>query len=405
MRALIVPLAGVCLAFGLQASEWSSHQEAAHAAMLRQDYNAASTLYGESVSLSATPAERAASLASYGVALSRANRNVEARAALEQAMTAGPVDKSVVSVSLASVERNLGDYQSAERVLRAAAQDASATPGGKATVFVNLADLLREENRESEASETLNEAMQLSDVPRAQRISVLVEKAELAREMHQWQNSITDWNKVGEIVASDHSKRLEEVYTGGLGDTWFVAGDLTRAEPLLRRSLELMRGDPESSPSQLAVALTLMARLYLSQNKLALAGEAIDEAISKDVVAVGWDHPQTAMMLEMRAGILSRRGEVEPARDDLEHARSIMTSHFGPESAAVGAVVAEMGDVEQRANRPAVAAADYGFAMRVLRAAGVDSARIGAALVTPYAAALKAAHRGAEAKALLAGGR
>jgi tetratricopeptide (TPR) repeat protein len=412
MRALIVPMAGVCLAFGLQASEWASRQDAAKAAMLQHDYSTAAGLFQGCVSLATTPEDRVTALASEGIALNRANRNAEAKPVLEQALaglaelkgkTSG-ADGLVISGVLASADRSLGDYVNAERILRAAGKDPSGTPGTRATLMVNLADLLREESRQTEAGEVLEDANRLPEVPRAQRISVLVEMAELARETHRWQTSVEDWNMVGEIAASEHSRHLEEDYAGGLGNTWFEAGDLARAEPLLRRSLQLLRGDSDSSPSQIAVALSLMARLYIAQNKLALAREALDEAISKDEQALGAEHPQIAMLLEMRAAILSRRGDPQPARDDLEHARIIMTSHFGAESAAVGGVVAALADVEQRANRPAVAATDYGVAIRLLRAAGADSARFGNALVGRYADALKAAHRPDEAKTLLASG-
>lgn len=408
MRALTVLIVGVSFVFGAQASEWTLGQQAGRAAMQQHDYNTAARIFGNCVSLSTTADERASSLASYGIALNRADRNTEAKAALEQALATaeaqGREDRIVITGVLASVDRSLGDYRSSERLLRTAIADASASQGTRAALMLNLVDLLREETRGTEASAILNEASQLPGLSREQQTSVLVETAELAREAHLWGISIAAWNKIAEIANSEESPRLEELYAGGLGETWFAAGDLARAEPLLRRSLQLLRNDRVASASQVAVALSLMARLYIAGNKLALAEEALDEALAKDENSLGPSHPQIAMLLELRADILSRRGETQPARDDLEQAKLFMSSHFGTESSAVAGVAAALGDVEQRANRPAVAAAQYGVAMRLFRQAGTDSVHFGSALVARYAAALKAAHRPDEARALLATG-
>ncbi len=387
-----------CLAMALQASEWSSKQDRADAALEARDYSAAAQMYSESIPLASNDAERAASRAAYGIALSRAGRNREAKPVLEQALASG-VDRQAVSASLASADRSLGDYQSAEHVLRAASGDTSGSSAGRAELMVNLADLFREEARWSEADSMLNQSAALPDLPRRSRVSILVERAELRREMHQWQESISDWNAVGTIAKQEHSGSLEEVYTGGLGETWLAAGETVRAEPLLRRSLELLRNDPASSSTQIAMALALMARVYTMENKLALARQSLDEAISRDEVCLGQSHPQVAMLLELRAAILSRRGDAEAARDDLDRARSIMTAHFGAESAAVAGVDAALGDVEDHAHEPALAAAAYEQALILLHKTGTDGMNYGEQLSKRYVAALKAAHRSDAAKA------
>jgi tetratricopeptide (TPR) repeat protein len=267
--------------------------------------------------------------------------------------------------------------------------------------MVNLADLLREEGRANEARVVMDEASQLNGLPREERMGILVETAELTRDLHLWSESITEWNKIGEMAESEGSPELEEVFAGGLGETWFLAGDLTRADPLLRRSLQLLRQDPGASASHVATALGLMARLYINEGKLALAGEALDEAIQKDQETLGATHPQVAPLLELRAEVLSRRGEIQSARNDVEQARSIMSSHFGSNSTEVAGVLTELGDVEVRAKRPEAAVAQYASAMELLRAGGVDGFRFEPALVVRYAAALKAAHRTEEARVLL----
>ncbi len=404
MRTLSVLTVGVSLVFGLQASEWTSRQEAGQAALQRHDFSGAAGIFEEAVPLAATANERRMALASYGIALSRTDRNAEAKSVLEQALAADPSsdnERAIILAALASVDRTLGDYRSSEKILRAAIADKTADANAQATLMVNLADLLREEARNEEAGQILIEASNLPGLPRAQEISVLVERAELNREMRLWDASIAAWNQLGEIVTNDHSTQLEAVYTGGLGETWLSAGNVARAEPLLRRSLQLLREDPGTSSSQIAMALALMANVYTAENKLALAAPYLNEAISRDEATLGVAHPQVALLLEIRASILSRRGEPQPARDDLARARDIMAAHFGPESTAVAGVDAALGDVEQRANRPAVAATQYGAALKLLRAAGAEGARYGSVLVARYAAALKAAHRGAEAQALV----
>jgi tetratricopeptide (TPR) repeat protein len=224
--------------------------------------------------------------------------------------------------------------------------------------------------------------------------------------MHRWGESIALWNRIGEIgetgMASDEEAlELRAVVSAGLGDTWLDSGNLARAEPLLRRSLELLRQNPAAHQSQLAVALAAMARLYVAQGKLALAGDAVGEAIERDEKALGAAHPQVAALLEARADIRSRRGETQDARDDLERARAIMAGHLGANSTAVAAVLAALGDVEARAKQPAVAVARYAEAVEMLRNGGGDTLQVASAIVPRYAAALRAAHRSEEAKVLL----
>jgi len=407
VNTFLVLTIGVSLAVGLcAADEWNARQQAARAALQHHDYAEAVRLFGESVSLSTSDFERVTALASYGIALNREGRNSDAKTALEQALAAREKadigDQRIVILGvLASVNRSLGDYHGAERVLRAAIDDPSATGGARATLVVNLTDLLREEGRASEARLVLDEASQLTGLSREDQISILVETAELTRDLHLWNESVVEWNKIGEMAANGDSPELEEMFAGGLGETWFLAGNLARAEPLLRRSLQLLREDSGTSPSQVATALGLMARLYINQSKLALAEEALNEAIAKDEETLGAVHPQVAPLLELRAEVLSRRGEIQSARNDVEQARSIMTSHFGSNSTEVAGVLTELGDVEARAKRPDAAVVQYAMAMDLLRAGGADGIRFEPALVARYAAALKAAHRPEEARALL----
>jgi tetratricopeptide (TPR) repeat protein len=383
-------------------------QQAVSTAFRRADYGSAARLYEACSEAAKTGDGRVASLMLYGIALHRLNRNAEARPALERVLAewkdtpeTPARERPAASAILASVDRYVGDYKSAESVLRAALDAPLPDAEQLAMLMVSMADLLREEARVTEAETLLTEASRLAGLSARQRTDVLVEWAGLALDTRSFETSITLWNQIGEVARGEHSARLEAIATGGLGEAWYTAGDLSRAEPLLRRSLQLLRDDPGTSSAQLATALSMIVRLYLDENKLALAEQALDEAIRKDEDGLGANHPQIALLLELRATILSKRGDWQPARDELERANSIMNAHFGPESPAVAGVLAALGDVELSANRPLVAVANYDRAMKLLRQAGPDTLRFGSGLVAHYAAALRAAHRPDEARALL----
>jgi tetratricopeptide (TPR) repeat protein len=394
MSTLTVLTVGVCLVFGLQAADWSTKQQAAHEAMQHHDYNEAARLFDECVALSKDNTERVAALASYGIALSRADRNQEAKAALEQAMAEWNESivegKAAVSFVLAAVDRSLGDYQGAERMLRTALGAQSGTKSNRLELLVALADLLREEARGTEARMLLSEASHMTGLTPPERTNLLMETAELDLDLHLCAESRELWNEISEIGGTGDSL-VEATVDGGLGESWMAEGNLARAEPLLRRSLQLFRNDPGSSSVRLANALAAMGRLYLSEDKLALADEALSEAIAKDEASLSAVHPQIAALLELRAIMLSRHGEAQEARDALERARTIMASHFGPESIAVAVVFAGLGEVELRANQPGAAVLELGTALRLFRAAGAENTGPGTVIAARYGAALKAA--------------
>jgi len=230
-----------------------------------------------------------------------------------------------------------------------------------------------------------------------------METAGLDMDMHLWDASLALWKQIGELARSDgESPRIGALVDGGLGEAWLAEGNLARAEPLLRKSLQLLRNDPGTSQLQLATALATLSRLYIDEDKLALAEEALSEAIARDEEGLGPGHPQIGALLELRATILSRRGEAQDAREDLERARTIMSGHFGPDSVAVGVVLTGLGDVERQARRTEEALKLYDEALRIFRQAGALNTAPGAAVVARYAAALKAAHRKDEARALIA---
>src|SRR5580693_1398862 len=93
--------------------------------MQKRDFSEAARFFDECVSLSSTSGERLTALAADGIALNEAGRYREAKVPLEQVLAAPAVllteeARVTISAVLASVDRSLGDYRAAERVLRSA---------------------------------------------------------------------------------------------------------------------------------------------------------------------------------------------------------------------------------------------------------------------------------------------
>jgi tetratricopeptide (TPR) repeat protein len=306
------------------------------------------------------------------------------------------------TLQAANRRHELGDYAGTERLLRGGIADASMTTEERAKLMANLIDLLHEQDRITEALAVYDEAMKLSGLAPTEQAVFLIERAELACDLHEWDEGVALWRQVGDLAAAAHSNALEAAYTGGLGQTYYWMGNLTRAEPLARRSLALLEEDTHAAPPQIATAFALMASVYTSEDKLTLAEDNLEQAIEKDEVVFGPTHPQVAMLLEQKAGLQSRRGDAPAARATLGRAREIMTDHFGPDSMAVAAICTLQGEVEQRDHRPAAAVAQYRSALEMVRSAGIAGARFSTTIITRYAAALRAMHQPAAAKALLA---
>jgi tetratricopeptide (TPR) repeat protein len=215
--------------------------------MQHHNYNDAARLFDESVAIAKDSTEHVTALASYGIVLSRMQRNMEAKAVLEQALAewkgTAAEGEAVASGVLAAVDRSLGDYQGAERVLRAAIGSQSTPADNRAALMVNLADLLREEARGNEAKALLDEAGHMDGLAPAERVNILMETAELDLEMRLYAESRELWNEIGGIggIGGSEDSSLEAAVDGGLGESWMAEGNLARAEPLLRRSLQLYR--------------------------------------------------------------------------------------------------------------------------------------------------------------------
>lgn len=406
MRVFSTLVGIVCFVSILPASEWGAKEQTGQAAMQQHDFKTAGDIFLANMSQATTEIERTSALASYGVALAGQKRNAEAKTALENALrnpeSLSDQNRTTVTRMLSSIDRSLGDYAGAERLLRTAVADSSLHANERASLMVKLIDLLREQGRLPEAESVLSDATQLTGLSHEAQTSILVERAEVTRDLHQWNESVALWRDIGDIAQTDRSDSLEVIYTGGLGETYFTMGNTARAEPLLRRSLDLLRKNPDASAAQVATALSLMACLYMAENKLTMAGDALEDAIVRDEDAFGPAHPQVATLLELEATVESRRGDAQDARAHLSQARTIMAEHFGPDSLPVAGVAATLGQVEQRDHHPGAAAAQYKTALDLIREAGADGMKFTATILAQYTAVLKAMHKSDKANALLA---
>ncbi len=405
VEVFFVVLANAMDLNGAANSAWAVRQKAGATALQQNDYTSAIDLFAAALDSAANCDEKANAFSSYGTALTLAGRNKEARSAFEQALsefsnTSDPERVTTLS-RLSAVNRTLGDYNAAEAALRSAIADPLTGNAERADILISLADLLREQGLDSDAAVVLNDAARFDHLPGELHTRLIIERAELARDMHHWDESLSLWNELQAMADSTHWLRLEEVVANGLGETWLARGNSARAEPLLRRALQLVRSDATSTPVQIASVLATIARLYLRTGKLALAEDALNEAIARDEPALGSEHPRIAMLLELNGQIRSRRGEFDAARRDLARAKAIMSSVFGSESLVVAAVHAELGELNTLAHQPVAAAAEYGAAMDMMRKAGQEHPGFAADLVEHYAAALKATHRPEQARALL----
>jgi len=385
--------------------EWKTAYDAGLAASQRHSDEEALVFFEQSWRTSRTAAEKGSSAAGVGQIYRRLNRAKEAKEWLALARQSFAADSrlgsslAVTTADLADVYRATGDYPAAERLLREALVSPACDAESKGLLRNNLADLLREEGRSTEAQPLFKESIDITVAPWNQRVSALIGLADIDRQKGEWEASIDRWNEALEICRRERDARAEAVALRGLGITWLQAGELARAEPLLRRSLWIMENTADMPPEQIASAHSGLAELYRSKNKLALAEGEWSRALQIDRNALGDAHPQVAVLMEMLADVYSARGEFGLARDYAGRASDTMRSSFGENSMPVAAALTNQAAVEERASALDDAAKDYERAVGIARV-HPEYRSFQALLIRRYAGLLRAMHRSREAKAL-----
>ena len=388
-------------------SDWESLQTAGLAAFARQSYEEAVEYFKQSWSMSSSPTQQGVSANDLGQVYRKLGRPSDAREWLQRACNAwraGPREGHGMAVavsSLGSLHRDAGDYAEAEALLREALGVRDPDPDSTAKIRYSLADLLREEGRDAEARQLFLETLRQDEISPKQRMNALMGLAELDRQADDREAGAKRWNEVLEMARSQHDEISEAIASRGLASMWLSAGDLARAEPLLRRSVSIMETNPEATPVDLANALSSMGLLYRARNKLMLAETAWSKALALERTAYGDIHPQVAWLMEMLADVYSARGERDMARDYATRALDAMKRVLGEDALPTAAAFANRATVEQRASDLEAAAKDYARALGIARAhPGND--RLEKTLLQRYAGLLKTMHRGQEARELSA---
>jgi len=388
----------------------------ATAAAERQDMQTAIRLLKICRDTAQTTVEKGVSANDLGLTLYRTGHVKEAMPLLQEALD---IWKSIpgafgrlarTSVSIAEADRDIGNYASAEKLVRAALANvpegrklSASETDAKAFALDELGDLLREQGRNIESRNLLLQAARTPGVSWHRVADSIVGLAELDRDTHNWEESLAEWNNVAELGRDHGDEDLRAVAARGLGATWLDRGNVARAEPLLRNALAAFESDPVVIQRQVASTLTFMGQLYLGEDKLALAEDVLTRALKVDERTFGESHPQLSVVLQMLGDTLARRNDMELARSHLARAVQILSATFGEQSTMAGASLAGWGIIEQRSHNPERAVELFEQSLAAFRAS--KSSEVGnlkAYVLLRYADALKATHRKQEAKAVLA---
>jgi tetratricopeptide (TPR) repeat protein len=231
------------------------------------------------------------------------------------------------------------------------------------------------------------------------RMSALIGIADIDAHSSDWKTAIADWNTALEFAHDNGDEGSEAAALRGLGHAWLSAGSAARAEPLLRRSLAMVRSNPALGQLDLAASLDAMAEYYRIENKLALAEDAWSQSLTILRGAFGENHPQVALLMDMLADVYAQRGELDLAVDYASRASGVMRRQFGDTSPAAATALVNLAFVEQCAHMLNAAADHYESAIQIMRES--PDLRPGLKTVMQRCeVVLKALHRDREAKAL-----
>ena len=377
---------------------WMEVHEKAVAAIKNRQFETAAELFRASQPLARNEVQRGLSANDLGVTLHQLIRDSEAKVQLETAFAiwqASPHEQARMSQTaeaLAAVNRTLGDYAGAEKVLRTALATPAADIENHALLTNELGDILREVGRSAEAHRLFEKTLAQPGISPRRQVDALVGMADLDRDAHSWDASFEGWNKALTIVREQHWVSLEAAAVRGLGMTYLDRGELARAEPLLRRALALFESQPVPG-HQIASTLSCLAQLYHAEKKFSLAEEVLQRAIRIAEQTLGAEHPQVAVLLEMLGDAEASQKHLTRATEHFERARAIMANRFGAKSPMAAAVSASLALAEQRADHNAEAAAHFEQALAVLNTAGPEAQSMRDAVMKGYLDTCKALHR------------
>jgi tetratricopeptide (TPR) repeat protein len=230
----------------------------------------------------------------------------------------------------------LGDYQAAERELRAAlamrTQDPAATQFDLAALECSLGTILVQLGRYEEAEALLLRAeARLAEQPGAARV-------------------------------------LFAVYTA-LTNMYGETGRYDRIERTLARQLETA-----SDARERLGARNSRAALLVAQGKTTAALAEFDAILTDTIAARGEESMDVGVLLVNRGGCRARLGDLAGAEEDLRRALAVRTRVFGPAHGATASVMAQLAEILVKAEKSLPEAEDLARrSVALSRAAADDS--------------------------------
>lgn len=384
---------------------WAALHEAGFAAYQADRLSDAISAFETALPLATEPEQRAATLNDLGNCLRVLGRMAEAVTKLEPAFAAwreaDPHGRytAQTAMSLATAQRVLDRYADAERTLRLALDAHPRETRSQAALLNSLGDLLREEVRIAEARDLFNAALKLLPDGSPGQIDALIGRADVERSSSQWRAAINDFNRA--IALSRQARQLdaEAIALRGLGKTYCDTGDLARAEPTLKRALELFETIPELR-GQSAATLAYLGGVYRDEKKYGLAEDAFTRALDLQGGPQHAPGPQTAAVLELLAGVCALEKRFDEASRYASAALDIMKKIFPPDTPPIAGAIGAQAFVDDHAGDLEAADRHYSEALRILRASGVANSTIGADYMVAHAQVLRRLHRAQDAKNL-----
>jgi tetratricopeptide (TPR) repeat protein len=386
----------------LASNTWLMKHNTGLAAMKESRFEEAAQRFEECWTLSRTSLERGLAANDTGMALKKLGRMPEAVPWLERALNEwnGNADRfAQTSRALYDAYRRWGDYVAAERVLRNAIAR-NCSPGIHVVLATDLGDLLREQGRALEAGPLFESVVKDSSASPESRAWALLGLSDIERQQNAWQASVQHAMAVARLAREKDDLELEAIALRAMGNGWLDARDLAQAEPALRRSLEIFQKLPEAGAEQTSDVLASLGFLYRIENKPGLAADALERALNMKRLALGPEHPQLALILELLADVRSSTGESDAARALMQQCMAILNRRLGEQSVPMAVALSNAAEIELRGGQLEAAADDYGRALGMFRQLGAERAVLMLQVMDRYASLLKRMHRGREAKTL-----
>lgn len=409
MRVIAALALFVCLPVLSLADDWLAINHVGSEAFRDKKFPEALAAFERAWPLAKTPEQQAITANDIGAALNGSGKSVDAipwfERAVNQWRTQPGSGEQLAETGLALVDsyRFAGRFAEAERTLRSMLP--VTMPGeSKGAVLNMLGDLLREESRKLEALAVLESSLAIPGISRVRQAEARLGLADIQRGLGNRTAAIDQAEKVI-AIAKDSTVGEQARFMGAdavalriEGLTWVAGGDLTRAEPLLRRSFALLQQQEPSSLYQLAATCTALAQLYREQGKYSMSEESWLRAWEIQRKYSGERHPQTAIVMEGLAGLYSLQKRHREAADLAKEAWVIMCESFGADSIPAAGALATVAFVEQGEKRLDAAASSYARALETMRAKAAPADRNLLGVMEHYAAVLATLHRNNEAK-------